>query len=277
MTADAQRRVRSFSRSAPGRPALIPNATETASPQQSTAMLPSLRTVLELPAFRGADLICGSTEVNKPVTWVHISEILNVWRFLSGGELLLSTGLELARVRPSVQVVYIRRLAQAGVRALALELVQWMTEIPPEIIDVANDLNFPLVVFRNEVRFRELTRAAHQEILMPRRHRGKESTMQTITHALIETGRDRIFVQSELGPLLALPARPRDVLLTTLEVLLDVHFNITAASRVLGIRRQTIYYRLEQLTGLLGSLDDPSRKLGFLVAFSLLRQSVLPH
>jgi hypothetical protein len=34
-----------------------------------------------------------------------------------------------------------------------------------------------------------------------------------------------------------------------------------------------IYYRLDQLTGLLGSLDDPSLKLGFLVAFALLRSS----
>jgi hypothetical protein len=223
MTPNAQKQVPGFDRPTSKRPALILKSTEASGRQQNSKMLPSLRTVLELPAFRGADLICGSTQIDKPVTWVHISEIMNVWRFLTGGELLLSTGLELARVRPSVQVVYIKRLAQAGVRALALELVQWMTQIPQEIVDVAKELNFPLVVFRNEVSFRELTRAAHQEILMPRRHRGKESTMQTITHALIETGRDRVFVHSELGPLLALPARPRDVLLTTLEVLLDVH------------------------------------------------------
>ena len=215
--------------------------------------------------------------MTEPVTWVHISEVLNIWRFLTGGELLMSTGLELVRVSPSVRIAYIKRLAQAGVRALALELVQWITEIPEEIVSAAQDLNFPLIVFRSEVSFRELTRAAHEEILLPARRHGPESIMETITHALIETRRDRAFVRSELGPLLALPDRPRNVLLTTLEVLLDVHFNITAASRVLGIRRQTIYYRLDQLTGLLGSLDDPSRKLGFLVAFALLRRSALPR
>jgi DNA-binding PucR family transcriptional regulator len=130
---------------------------------------------------------------------------------------------------------------------------------------------FPLGVFRTEVSFRELTRAAHQEILLPTRRHGQESTMQTITHALIETRRDRTFVRSELGPLLALPDRPRNALLTTFGVSLDAHFNVTAASRVLSIRWQTIHYRLDQFTGLLGSLDDLSRKLDFLVAFALLR------
>jgi DNA-binding PucR family transcriptional regulator len=265
-------RIRPGGPSAPGQPVLIANAAGHASQPQSSIALPSLETILNLPAFRAAELICGHSQINEPVTWVHIAEVLNVWRFLTGGELVLSTGLELLRASQGVRVGYIRRLAQAGVRALALELVQWITEVPEEIVGAARELKFPLVVFRAEVSFRELTQAAHQEILLPARHHGQESTMQTITHALIETRRDRAFVRSELGPLLALPPRPRNALLTTLEVLLDVHFNITAAARVLGIRRQTIYYRLDQLTGLLGSLDDPSRKLGFLVAFALLRR-----
>lgn len=277
MKTDAQKRLHPLGQPASSRPVLVDVLAASASQSQNSITLPSLQTVLELPAFRGAELLCGQTQMTEPVTWVHISEVLNIWRFLTGGELLMSTGLELVRVSPSVRIAYIKRLAQAGVRALALELVQWITEIPEEIVSAAQDLNFPLIVFRSEVSFRELTRAAHEEILLPARRHGPESIMETITHALIETRRDRAFVRSELGPLLALPDRPRNVLLTTLEVLLDVHFNITAASRVLGIRRQTIYYRLDQLTGLLGSLDDPSRKLGFLVAFALLRRSALPR
>jgi|HubBroStandDraft_5_1064220.scaffolds.fasta_scaffold03700_6 hypothetical protein len=277
MKPESQKRVNQPGQGAPRQPALVKTFPVPASSQQSSIVLPSLQTILDLPAFGGAELLCGQTQMSEPVTWVHISEVLNIWRFLTGGELLLSTGLELVRASSSARTSYVKRLAQAGVRALALELVQWITAVPEEIIGVAQELNFPLVVFRSEVSFRELTRAAHEEILLPARRHGQESTMETITHALTETRRDRAFIRSELGPLLALPDRPRNVLLTTLEVLLDVHFNITAASRVLGIRRQTIYYRLDQLTGLLGSLDDPSRKLGFLVALALLRRGVSPR
>jgi len=240
--------------------------------RQGTA-LPSLETVLNLPAFRSAELICGGAQIDQPVTWVHVSEIMDIWRFLSGGELLLSTGLELMRVSSATRRAYIRGLSKAGIRALGLELVQWITEVPSELLDTARELNFPIVVFRTEVSFRELTRAAHQEILRPTPSHGLETTLDTILNSLIETGRDRQFLQRELGPLLALPPRPRTTLLITLEALLDAQFNIAAASRNLGVRRQSVYYRLDQLTGLLGSLDDPSRKLGFLVAFALLRSS----
>lgn len=237
--------------------------------------LPSLRTILSLPAFRGAQLICGRNHLEQPVTWVHIAEVMDVWRFLTGGELLLSTGLELARSTPAARAGYVQKLARAGTRALVLELVQWLTNVPEDMLEAARAENFALIVFRSEVSYRELTQAAHREILVPARPRAQESALQTVVNALVDTRRDRAFIRSELGALLALPPRPRMTLLATLEVLLEVHFNITAAARMLGIRRQTVYYRLDQLTGLLGSLEDPSRKLGFLVALALLKQQAL--
>jgi len=236
-------------------------------------MLPSLEEILKLPAFQGAELIYRGNEVSQPVTWVHVAEIMDVWRFLTGGELLLSTGLELARATPAARHAYIRGLAKAGVRALALELVQWITELPQDLLDSAEEFDFPIVVFRTEVSFRELTRAAHLEILRPEPTHRLESTMQMILKSLAVTGYDRAFLHSELGPLLALPPRPRTTLLVTLETLLDAQFNMAETARKLGVRRQSIYYRLDQLTGLLGSLDDPARRFGFVVAFSLLRRS----
>jgi DNA-binding PucR family transcriptional regulator len=203
----------------------------------------------------------------------HAAEIMDIWRFLTGGELLLSTGLELARVTPAARHSYIRGLAKAGVRALALELVQWITEVPEDLLDSAEEFDFPIVVFRTEVSFRELTRAAHLEILRLEPTHRPESTMQMILKSLAVTGYDKAFLRGELGPLLSLPPRPRTTLLVTLETLLDAQFNMAEAARKLGVRRQSIYYRLDQLTGLLGSLEDPARRLGFVVAFSLLRRS----
>lgn len=243
----------------------------------SSGTLPTLEAILNLPAFRGAELISGSNHMGDPVTWVHTAEILDVWRFLSGGELVLSTGMELVRVSATARRNYIHGLATAGIRALGLELVRWFAELPPDILHSARSLNFPLIIFRKEVSFSELTRAAHGEILRPMPKIGQETTMETVLNALIETGRDKAFLQRELGPVLALPARPRATMLTTLEALLKSRFNIAATSRSLGIRRQSIYYRMEQLRGLLGSLEEPSRYLGFAVALSLLQRNPQDH
>lgn len=205
----------------PSRPPLSFNGIDRAAgsrvPPRIMSPLPSLRTILDLPAFRSAELISGGIHLDEPVTWVHIAEIMDVWRFLSGGELLLTTGLEFTRVSPPARRAYLHGLAKAGVRALGLELVQWVREVPSEIVDAARVLQFPIIIFREEVSFSDLTRAAHEEILRPKSSHHYESTMETLLNSILETGRDKAFLDRELGPLLALPLRPRTTLTATLE------------------------------------------------------------
>jgi purine catabolism regulator len=233
--------------------------------------LPTLRQILELPPFAGAELLSGQSRLDQLVTWVHVVELMDAWRFLSGGELVLSTGLELARATPEARVAYLGSLAEAGAHGLALELVQWLTEVPPEMLQTARLLEFPILVFRSEVRFAELTRAAHERILRPH-SADHEPLLESLIEALVETGRSKGFLERQLGPLLLLPSRPRSILLSTLETLLTHQFNIAETARKLGVRRQSIYYRLEQLTGMLGNLEGSERKLGLWLALELLKR-----
>jgi purine catabolism regulator len=91
--------------------------------------------------------------------------------------------------------------------------------------------------------------------------------------ALLETGRSSRFLEEQLGPVLSLPGRPRGTLLATLEALIDSQFNVAEAARRLGVRRQSLYYRLDQLTGLLGDLASPRRRTGLIVALELLKRA----
>lgn len=216
-------------------------------------------------------MLSGQAKFEETITWVHVAEVLDVGRLLSGGELLLSTGMELSRATPENRVAYLRSLVEAGVHGLGLELVQWLKEVPAEMLEVAQELEFPILVFRSEVRFAELTRAAHERILRPS-IQSEEPALESVLEALIETGRSTAFLHSQLGPVLALPDRPRATLLSTLEALLTAQFNIAEAARELGVRRQSVYYRLEQLTGMLGDLDVPERRLGLWVALELLKR-----
>ena len=81
--------------------------------------LPSLREILTLPAFAGAELLSGESRLDEPITWVHVSELMDAWRFLSGGELIVSTGLELARVTVPARQAYLSSLIDAGAQGLA--------------------------------------------------------------------------------------------------------------------------------------------------------------
>lgn len=231
-------------------------------------MLPTLAELLTLPPFAGARVLSAPGQLTQPITWVHVSEVLDAARFLSGGELLLGTGLEVARAAPEARVTYLRSLAQGGAHGLALELVGPLREVPAELLQTARLLDFPLITFSHEVRFADLTRAAH-ELILGRRGGDPGDGLGGVLLALRETGRADAFRASQLGPLLSLPARPRATLLGTLDAMLALHFNIAEVARRLGVRRQTVYYRLEQLRGMLGDLDDPARRLTLGLALAL--------
>lgn len=233
-------------------------------------MLPTLSELLTLPAFAGAEVLSGHPRLSQPVTWVHVSEVLDAARFLSGGELLLSTGSLLAQAPARAQAEYVRSLHRGGAHGLVLELMQGFREVPPDLLGAARLCGFPLIVFRQEVSFALLTRAAHARILHPRGEvRGP--TLAPLLDALAETGRSLGFLQVQLGPLLRLPTRPRTVLMDTLNALLETNFNMAKAARLLGVRRQTMYYRIEQLRAMLGDLNDPKRQLGLHLALELTR------
>lgn len=235
--------------------------------------LPSLREILSLPAFEGGELLSGESRLDEPVTWVHVSELMDAWRFVAGGELIVCTGLELARVSPAAREAYLRSLVDSGAQGLVLELVQWLGEVPEELRRTARLTDFPLVVFKKEVPFAELTREAHERILRPHVSAEREHWLDVLLDALEETGRSPSFVEGELGPILALPGRPRGTLLATLEALLVSHFNIAETARTLGVRRQSVYYRLEQLEGMLGDLNATYRRSSLVVALELLKRS----
>jgi purine catabolism regulator len=211
--------------------------------------------------------------LDEPVTWVHVSELMDAWRFLSGGELIVTTGLELAQAAPATREAYLRSLVEAGAQGLVLELAQRLREVPEEMLRSARLMHFPLVVFHDEVGFADLTKAANERILRPLPPEATGSFLDELLEAMEETGRSAAFIERQLGPVLALPARPRGTLLATLETLVRARFNIAEAARILGVRRQTVYYRIEQLTGMLGDLEVPYRRAGFAVALELLKRS----
>jgi PucR family transcriptional regulator, purine catabolism regulatory protein len=68
------------------------------------------------------------------------------------------------------------------------------------------------------------------------------------------------FVEAQLGPLLEQDARAGSDLVVTLDAYLEAGLSKTAAAAALGIRRQTLYGRLDRITRLLGGLDLADRQ-----------------
>ncbi|MER5393633.1 PucR family transcriptional regulator ligand-binding domain-containing protein, partial [Saccharopolyspora sp. NPDC002686] len=76
--------------------------------------LPTVSEVLDLPVLRRGKprVIAGASGLDGRVRWVHVAEIADIAALLSGGELVLTTGIALPEA-PAELVRYVDELAAA--------------------------------------------------------------------------------------------------------------------------------------------------------------------
>jgi purine catabolism regulator len=115
-------------------------------------------TVRSLVEEIGLELAAGEGRADAPVRWVHITELRDPTPWLSGGELLLTTGMQLdseARQRE-----FVRRLAAAHLAGLGFGTGFDHPKLPDPMIDEACELDFPLFEVPYEMPFIAVTEKA---------------------------------------------------------------------------------------------------------------------
>jgi purine catabolism regulator len=129
-------------------------------------VLPTLADVLELDTVRRGrpQVLAGHQRLGVPVRWVHAIEQADAARLLHGGELVLSTGIALPD-DPGPLASYAADLAAAGVSGLAVELGRRYARLPEALVTAAERHGVPLIVFRREVPFVEITETVHAMII----------------------------------------------------------------------------------------------------------------
>ncbi|WP_109529576.1 MULTISPECIES: PucR family transcriptional regulator [Nocardia] len=129
-------------------------------------MLPTVRELLA-DQFVAADphVLAGHGGLDRAVRWVHSSEIYEISPLLSGGELLLTTGLGLSGVDAGTRRHYLREIAAREVAGVAFELGRTFEAIPAEMVEEASRNGLPLIALRTVVPFIDLCRDANTEIV----------------------------------------------------------------------------------------------------------------
>ncbi|MBU2698916.1 PucR family transcriptional regulator [Pimelobacter sp. 30-1] len=129
----------------------------------------ALTDLLELEPYRRCkpEIMCGEHLVDRPVRWVHTSELAEAVTLLKGEELLLTSGLGLVgRGIPGIRA-YIAALGERR-GALALELGWTFSAVPTPMLDAAREHDVPIIALHDVVPFVELAEAG-QEAIMTRR------------------------------------------------------------------------------------------------------------
>ncbi len=120
-------------------------------------------TVRELLQGLDVRLLTGDEAVDLPVRWVHISELQDPTPWLSGGELLLSTGMLLET--PEQQHEFVARLADHQLAGLGFGVGFRHERVPEPLLEAAAEREFPVFEVPYEVPFIAVTEAAFTKLV----------------------------------------------------------------------------------------------------------------
>src|SRR5258708_34313096 len=113
-------------------------------------------TVGSLVSDCGLELIAGDDDAERPIRWVHISELEDPTPWLSGGELLLTTGIQLSS--PARQRRFCDRLADREGAGLGLGTGFEHKHGPKALVDEASKRGIPPFEVPYETPFIAITR-----------------------------------------------------------------------------------------------------------------------
>ena len=121
-------------------------------------------TVQSLATELGLEVAAGAEAAGeRPVRWVHISELEDPTPWLSGGELLLTTGIGLDTAKQ--QREFVRLLADSELAGLGLGTGFNHSKLPKALVAEAEAAGFPLFEVPYEMPFIAITEAAFTRLV----------------------------------------------------------------------------------------------------------------
>jgi purine catabolism regulator len=184
-------------------------------------------TVESLVAELGLTLATGEENAQVSVRWVHSTELLDPTPWLRGGELLLTTGLQLMGAKP--QREFVERLAEREIAGLGFGTGFVHKKVPAAILNTARKRGFPLFEVPYELPFIAVTERVFAQLLNERyellqRNMAGDVLAEALTGRLYPDelqARLRPFGIGETAAVLAFALREPGTAASTLEAILE--------------------------------------------------------
>ncbi|MGY1807067.1 PucR family transcriptional regulator [Blastococcus sp. SYSU D00669] len=126
----------------------------------------TVREALAVPVLRAAGpvVLAGAAGLDRPVRWVHTTELVDIAPLLRGGDLVLSTGIALPDA-PGDLTAFAESLDGSEAAGLVIELGRRWREVPAALVEACERLGLPLVALAREVRFAAVAQAVGERIV----------------------------------------------------------------------------------------------------------------
>src|SRR2546430_10624217 len=123
-------------------------------------------TVENLIEELGLELLSGKENATAHVRWVHSSELADPTPWLRGGELLLTTGIQLDTPKPQRELI--AKLAEHDIAGLGFGTVFSHKRVPAALLAAARERSFPVFEVPYELPFIAITERAFAELVNER-------------------------------------------------------------------------------------------------------------
>lgn len=112
----------------------------------------SLSQILEIASLQGCRVLAGDRGLGRMVTSVTVGEVPDIARWLTGGELVLSTFFAVSTDQASA-VSLARSIISSPGAALAFKPARFLDSIPDQVLGFADERGFPIVEVPPHVRW----------------------------------------------------------------------------------------------------------------------------
>ena len=125
----------------------------------------SVGEVLGVSTLADARLLGGASGVDRRIVQrLNVMEVPDILAWVKPHELLLTTGYPLRNTPQSLDRL-VADLNDRGLAALAIKLGRYLDDLPPEMIEQADRLGFPLILLPNDVGFDDILNQVLTDIL----------------------------------------------------------------------------------------------------------------
>ena len=124
----------------------------------------TVREALQIGELKKAKVIAGEKGLDRIVNYVITMDVPDAARWIRGNELLLTAAYVFMN-NPDMEKTFVYDLVERNCSALAIKLGRFIDRIPPQIIEPANEKNFPIIELPVYVAWHDIVNPIMLEIL----------------------------------------------------------------------------------------------------------------
>lgn len=113
----------------------------------------------------GLEILAGESGIQRVVSWTHTSDLPEPWRWVTGGELLMTNGLSFPK-SAAEQALLAERLTDVGVSGLAIGEKMYCPPLTKTLLRASDRLGLPVLRVRYPLPFVAISRAVAEATLL---------------------------------------------------------------------------------------------------------------